>query len=143
MKAYRAFENGRLRASDLPEALQVISAKTEQERADTLRRLGIGRPFMYQLWKEQLQDAAQLLTGSQCSPADVRERAAQRVHEKVKSMVQTLKSHLESRDRAPMLQRGVHVSIFGPPNAGKSTFLNVLGMNCAEHILFIYFSFLT
>ena len=45
---------------------------------------------------------------------------------KVKSLVREVSEHLKDGRRGERLRNGVHVAILGPPNAGKSSLLNIL-----------------
>jgi tRNA U34 5-carboxymethylaminomethyl modifying GTPase MnmE/TrmE len=38
-----------------------------------------------------------------------------------------LRRHLDDDRRGEILRSGIHLTIFGPPNAGKSSLLNTLG----------------
>lgn len=54
------------------------------------------------------------------------------VQDKVKKLVKDIESHLSDGRRGERLRSGIHVSIIGPPNAGKSSLLNILcKMQCS------------
>lgn len=42
-------------------------------------------------------------------------------------MRESIASHLNDDRRGEILKNGVHIAIFGAPNAGKSTLINMLG----------------
>jgi tRNA modification GTPase len=42
-------------------------------------------------------------------------------------MRERIKHHLNDGGRGEIVREGIQVAILGPPNAGKSTFFNVLG----------------
>lgn len=46
--------------------------------------------------------------------------------DKVKHLVKEITDHLNDGRRGERLRSGIHVAIIGPPNAGKSTLLNIL-----------------
>ena len=46
--------------------------------------------------------------------------------ERAQSLVRAIKSHLADARRGEIVRLGIHLSIFGPPNAGKSSLLNFL-----------------
>jgi tRNA modification GTPase len=53
--------------------------------------------------------------------------------ERVQSLRDTIQSYLSDHRRGELVRSGIRLAIFGPPNAGKSSLLNFLGMS---HISF-------
>jgi hypothetical protein len=48
------------------------------------------------------------------------------VREEVRGLLEAMQHHLNDGHRGERLRSGVHVAIIGPPNAGKSSLLNLL-----------------
>ncbi len=46
---------------------------------------------------------------------------------RIQTMLQSITSHLNDNRRGERLRDGAHIAIIGPPNAGKSSLLNLLG----------------
>ncbi len=53
----------------------------------------------------------------------------------VEQLLSEVKQHLNDGRRGERLRAGVHVTIVGPPNAGKSSLLNIL---CECSVLSLY-----
>jgi tRNA U34 5-carboxymethylaminomethyl modifying GTPase MnmE/TrmE len=45
----------------------------------------------------------------------------------VELLRESIKAHLNDNRVGEILRDGIHITISGPPNAGKSSFLNLLG----------------
>jgi len=43
-------------------------------------------------------------------------------------IAESIRNHMHDYRRGEILRNGIHVAIMGPPNAGKSSFLNCLSM---------------
>ncbi len=48
--------------------------------------------------------------------------------ERVLKLRDTIQRHLSDNRRGEIMRSGIRLAIFGPPNAGKSTLLNFLGL---------------
>lgn len=44
------------------------------------------------------------------------------------NIINSIRSHLDDNRRGEILRSGIKLAIFGPPNAGKSSLFNFLGM---------------
>lgn len=49
---------------------------------------------------------------------------------KIEGLLLEVRNHLDDGRRGERLRTGVHVTIIGPPNAGKSSLLNILCERC-------------
>lgn len=47
--------------------------------------------------------------------------------ERARKLRDTIQNHLSDNRRGEILRSGIRLTIFGPPNAGKSSLLNFLG----------------
>lgn len=50
------------------------------------------------------------------------------MRKKVENLKQSMEEHLKDGRRGERMRQGVNVIIFGPPNAGKSSLMNILGI---------------
>lgn len=51
-------------------------------------------------------------------------------HDRALNIISSIRSHLDDNRRGEILRSGIKLAIFGPPNAGKSSLFNFLGMSC-------------
>lgn len=49
-------------------------------------------------------------------------------HDRALNIINSIRSHLDDNRRGEILRSGIKLAIFGPPNAGKSSLFNFLGM---------------
>lgn len=124
----RAFENGKLDLTEVEGLADLVAAETEAQRRQALRQAEGGLRQKAEAWRSSLIEAAALLEAEIdfADEADV----APLVRKKLESILAPVRADLEtalSVGRAgERLRAGLVVVIAGPPNAGKSTLLNVL-----------------
>jgi tRNA modification GTPase len=56
-------------------------------------------------------------------------------HDRALIIINSIRSHLDDNRRGEILRSGIKLAIFGPPNAGKSSLFNFLGMPCKSRSL--------
>ena len=120
----RAFENGRIDLTEAEGLADLIEAETESQRKAALALAEGGLRKQVGLWQERLlglsAEAERAIDydedDEQVDPALQRECA---------TLERELRSWLE-RPRAERLKDGVRVVVAGPPNAGKSSIINMI-----------------
>jgi tRNA modification GTPase len=123
----RAFENGRLDLTAVEGLADLIFAETEAQRARAMRQFQglLGRRA--DTWRARLIEALALVEAridfsDQDVPDDLIGPAlhvAQQLHDEIEEA-------LRDGRRGERLRDGLTVAIAGPPNAGKSSLLNVI-----------------
>lgn len=126
----RAVENGKmsiLQAESLPE---LIASQTDQQRQLAMRGLSGATRKKYEHWIEQLTGILAHLEASIDFGEDEllgEEKVVNECLLKIRKLSQALEDFIKVTSRCRDLVRaGAKATILGPPNAGKSTFMNLL-----------------
>jgi tRNA modification GTPase len=126
--ARRAFENGKLDLTAAEAIADLVDADTAGQRRQALRQAGGALARLYDAWRADLI-RAQALTESAIDfsdEPDVGAEALAGARETVAALLASIRAHLDDGRRGEILRAGFRVAIAGPPNAGKSSLLNVL-----------------
>lgn len=125
----RALLNGRLDLTEVEGLADLIDAETEAQRRQALRQLEGGLGQRVSAWREALLQASARLEAA----LDFADEGAVDADELVADAgrrMSTVRGEIEAvlaeGRRGERLREGLKVVIAGPPNAGKSTLMNVL-----------------
>lgn len=123
----RAFEHGKLDLTAAEGLADLVAAETEAQRRQALRQLDGALGARYQDWRGRLVSAlAHLEADIDFPDEDLPATTASRVRLVVQKLLEEIRAHLADGHRGERLREGVSVVILGPPNVGKSSFLNIL-----------------
>ena len=124
----RAFAHGRLDLTEVEGLSDLIQADTEAQRRAALRvALGENRA-LYEGWRRALIEAQALMEATiDFSDEDgVPSQTQEACLVVCRRLTAAISDHVATGQRATRLRDGVQVVIAGPPNAGKSSFVNWL-----------------
>lgn len=122
----RAFENGKLDLTKAEAIADLVAAETDQQRRQALQQMDGALHRLYEDWRTLgLRTLAHLEAAIDFPDEDLPVGIADEVHAGVTRLLAEIAAHLDDR-RGERLREGLHIAIIGPPNAGKSSLLNLL-----------------
>ncbi|KAJ7047757.1 tRNA modification GTPase TrmE [Mycena alexandri] len=124
----RAFEGGRLDLTQVEGLKDLVDAETEGQRRIALRAAGgATREQFEQLRTEIIGCLAKIEALIDFGEGeDIEEGVYEDARDRAIKLRNTIQSYLQDNRRGEIMRTGVRLTIFGPPNAGKSSLLNFL-----------------
>ena len=124
----RALMNGKMSLDQVEGLADLIDAETDGQRRQALRGLEGETGRIVREWREKIIEAMALMEAAIdfSDEGDVSERVISDSLKIAQSIRDQIESELQRPQRTERLREGYRVVLAGPPNAGKSTLLNVL-----------------
>ncbi len=123
----RAFENGKLDLTAAEAIADLVAAETSAQRLQALRQLDGELGRLYDDWRNRLTRAAAHVEAGIDFPEEGLPNEIGAVAQRtVDELIDEIAAHLADGRRGEILRDGVSVAIVGPPNAGKSSLINML-----------------
>lgn len=125
----RAFENNKIDLMQVEGLADLLSAETEAQRSQALRQLSGDIGDVYEQWRTELVRClayTEAMIDFGDDEDDVTDASYEVAVDRVRALAQSIQRHLADGRRGEILRNGVQVAILGPPNAGKSSLLNIL-----------------
>ncbi|HKV16963.1 MAG TPA: tRNA uridine-5-carboxymethylaminomethyl(34) synthesis GTPase MnmE [Reyranella sp.] len=122
----RAFEHNKLDLTEAEAIADLVAAETDQQRRQALLQMGGALHRLYEDWRTLgLRALAHLEAAIDFPDEDLPAGIGEEVHVSIAELKAEIADHLEDR-RGERLREGLGIAIIGPPNAGKSSLLNLL-----------------
>lgn len=124
----RAFAHGKLSLTEVEGLADLIRAETEAQRRQALRQLDGELSQLCQGWAKTLTKALAYVEAYIDFGEDdnLEEGVLEQADREVRALEVALGSHLRDARRGQRLLSGANVVVTGPPNAGKSSLVNLL-----------------
>ncbi|MBN9591605.1 MAG: tRNA uridine-5-carboxymethylaminomethyl(34) synthesis GTPase MnmE, partial [Alphaproteobacteria bacterium] len=123
----RAVENGKLDLTRAEALADLIDAETESQRRQALRQYGGVAEALYEDWRTRLIAAGALAEAAiDFAEEELPEDVETRARENLSVLQAEIAAHLDDARRGELIRDGVHLTVIGPPNAGKSSLINTL-----------------
>ena len=122
----RAFENGKLDLTRAEAIADLVAAETDQQRRQALQQMDGALHRLYEEWRTiGLRALAHLEAAIDFPDEDLPTGLGEEVRAAILQLQGEIATHLDDR-RGERLREGISIAIIGPPNAGKSSLLNLL-----------------
>ena len=119
-----AYQNNRINLYEAESIADLLQAETEAQRIQALRLKNSSPKFLE--WRETILDVLSKTEASiDFSEEDLPESINQDNEKKIKLIVADIDEMLDE-SMGEIIREGYKIAIIGPPNAGKSSFLNLL-----------------
>lgn len=130
----RAFENGAVDLLHVEALADLIAAETDAQRQQALRQLSGGSARILEKWRAIIRDALAHIEAVIDFSEDVGDAPFAPLSAKMSILRDEMRSHLRSGVKTETVRTGARIVLVGPPNAGKSSLLNVLACRPAAII---------
>ena len=123
----RAFHAGKLDLTEAEGVIDLIDAETEGQRRQALRQSEGALRQVYEAWSFRLATVLAHLEAEIDFPdEDLPESIIDKEIHHISLLIGEISLHLDDGRRGERLRSGLAIAIIGPPNAGKSSLLNML-----------------
>jgi tRNA modification GTPase len=123
----RAFANGKMDLTAAEGLADLIDAETEAQRKQALRAMqGKAAEFYGELRSGVLEALALTEAYIDFPDEEIPEIVLTQTDDRVRALMGMIEGQLAGAEAAGRIREGVQVAILGPPNAGKSSLMNLL-----------------
>ena len=123
----RAVENGRIDLTRAEAIADLVDAETPAQARQALRQYDGALADLYEGWRTQLARAlAHAEAAIDFAEDEVPDEILAASKAQVAQILKEIQGHMRDSRRGEVLREGLHLTVIGPPNAGKSSLINAL-----------------
>jgi tRNA modification GTPase len=123
----RAVENGKFDLTRAEALADLIDAETQTQHRQALRQYEGALAALYDGWRNRLIRAAAWVEASiDFADEEIPEDALATSRRAACDILKEIQAHLDDSRRGQIIRDGVHLTVFGQVNAGKSSLVNTL-----------------
>jgi tRNA modification GTPase len=127
----RAFDNGKMDLTEVEGLADLLEAETSLQRTQALRQMEGHLSKQFEIWRNILvkclaHTEAVIDFGDDDREDDINDSALQSLIPIVRQLRNDIEYHLKDNKKGELVREGIRVALVGPPNAGKSSLLNLL-----------------
>ncbi len=122
-----AFENGKMDLIGVEALGDLIYSETTVQRRAAIYQISGHLSNLYSSWKDSMINImAQFEAYIDFPEDDIPTTAIKLAMEIIMKLIQEIENHLRISEKASTIINGIHIAIGGPPNAGKSSIMNLI-----------------
>ncbi|XP_014091527.2 tRNA modification GTPase GTPBP3, mitochondrial isoform X2 [Bactrocera oleae] len=124
----RAFYGGKIDLTEVEGLADLIHAETEAQRKQAMLQSAGALSRVYDNWRKRLIRCAAHLEAyiDFAEEENIEDDVVLHLTKELRHIITEIRNHLNDQRQGEMLRNGVRTAIVGPPNVGKSSFLNMI-----------------